>query len=409
MSILRNSAWNIAGFIIPSVVAIPSLGIMARELGVERFGIFMIAFAIIGYASIFDAGLSRAVIREISIHRNNPTEQSRIIGTSLLTISILGLIGSATLFSIADLFPHILNTTKQYHHEVISSIKILSTAIPIFLATMIWTAHLEGLERFKNINLQKIASTTLIAGLPVLALQSAPTLENAILGLVIARLATATLAFLMSKIALNGEPLAVNKITFHRLIKFGGWITVSNIISPIMVYFDRFIISNTLGASKVGYYAAPSEAISKLLAIPGAIARALFPRLSSTSNNKSLHQSGALAIFIICLPICMIIFFGAEKIIELWLGNKYIDQSTTILKILSIGFLFNAMAQIPFTSLQSKGRSKTTALVHACEVGPYLATLLYLTNTLGLNGAAIAWSLRTAVDFTVLTILAKKL
>ncbi|KTT41089.1 hypothetical protein RSA46_24070 [Pseudomonas oryzihabitans] len=37
-------------------------------------------------------------------------------------------------------------------------------------------------------------------------------------------------------------------LVFKGLLKFGSWMTVSNIISPLMVYFDRFVLSGMVGA-----------------------------------------------------------------------------------------------------------------------------------------------------------------
>ena len=39
MSLLKNSIWNFGGYIIPTIVALPALGYIARELGAERFGL----------------------------------------------------------------------------------------------------------------------------------------------------------------------------------------------------------------------------------------------------------------------------------------------------------------------------------------------------------------------------------
>ncbi len=63
MSMIKNSTWNILGVVIPSAIALPTMGVLSRLLGVEQFGLFTLAFAIVGYATLFDAGLSRAVIR----------------------------------------------------------------------------------------------------------------------------------------------------------------------------------------------------------------------------------------------------------------------------------------------------------------------------------------------------------
>nr|WP_308437819.1 oligosaccharide flippase family protein [Acinetobacter seifertii] len=84
MSLIRNSVYNIAGFAIPTLIAIPTLGILARQLGVEKFGLFTLAFAIVGYASIFDGGITRAVIREIAIFRDKKEEQKKLFQQPVL-------------------------------------------------------------------------------------------------------------------------------------------------------------------------------------------------------------------------------------------------------------------------------------------------------------------------------------
>ena len=103
------------------------------------------------------------------------------------------------------------------------------------------------------------------------------------------------------------------KETFIRMMKFGGWLTVSNIISPIMVYFDRFVVSNMIGASKVAFYSAPAEGVARLVNIPFALSRALFPKLSNSQNKdekKKLEKQSYILISIICLPIVIFgIFF----------------------------------------------------------------------------------------------------
>lgn len=82
MSIIKNSVWNLFGYAIPTLIAIPSLGFLARGLGPEGFGVYTIAIALVGYAGIFDVGLTRSVIREIAIHRDNHHERTKVISTS---------------------------------------------------------------------------------------------------------------------------------------------------------------------------------------------------------------------------------------------------------------------------------------------------------------------------------------
>ncbi|EIU0561890.1 hypothetical protein L3003_004929, partial [Escherichia coli] len=67
-------------------------------------------------------------------------------------------------------------------------------------------------------------------------------------------------------------------------------------------------------------------------------------------------------------------------------------------------FLFNALAQIPFSSIQAEGKSQYTAAIHLCELVPYIYLLFFMINKYGIIGVAYAWLARTLVDFVLLMI-----
>ena len=193
---------------------------------------------------------------------------------------------------------------------------------------------------------------------------------------------------------------------FKRLISFGGWVAVSNFISPIMSYFDRFILANKMGASMVGFYTAPSEAISRISMLPSAVARTIFPMLSSGEDDSGkIKITSYILVLLFVIPVgCFCAYFSYD-IMSLWLGNEYALKSYIIFQILILGFVFNSIAQIPFASIQSNGKSKTTAILHLCELLPYLLLLYFLINKYGLIGAACAWTIRMFVDLLILYII----
>ena len=41
------------------------------------------------------------------------------------------------------------------------------------------------------------------------------------------------------------------------LLGYGSWISVSNIISPLLVSFDQFLIGSIMGVASVAHYAVP--------------------------------------------------------------------------------------------------------------------------------------------------------
>lgn len=407
MNIIKNSIWNIAGYIIPAIITIPALGILGRMLGAEMFGVFTLALAIVGYASIFDVGLSRAVIREISVYRNEIEEKKKIIFTSSLLVTFMGMIATLLLYIFSEKITTLLKISPSLHWQVVSSLKILALSIPLFLITQIWLAILEGEERFGVLNIYKSLTGSLLSLLPVVFIFITPSLEYAVAGLVVSRLICLIIAFLLCKKIIMVSIMHYNASTLKRLLMFGGWITVSNIISPLMAYFDRFIVSNQLGAGIVAFYTAPSEVVARLGIIPGAFARAIFPRLSSSTSiddRKSNKRLVTLLLLTITIPVLFVGIFAGNTLMVLWLGPDFSGTPATVLVILLIGFIFNSLAQVPFASIQSRGYAKITAYIHLVELIPYLIVLFYLIKYHGIIGAACTWSLRMLLDYILLSI-----
>ncbi|WP_416194211.1 oligosaccharide flippase family protein [Pseudomonas aeruginosa] len=90
LSLLKNSFSNLIGSALPAVVALPALGYMARELETALFGAAMLIWALVGYASIFDAGLGKSVVRQITISSAEPEKRGPILGSSLLFVLLSG-------------------------------------------------------------------------------------------------------------------------------------------------------------------------------------------------------------------------------------------------------------------------------------------------------------------------------
>src|SRR5215207_2112075 len=65
-SLRRNAVTNLIGQAVPLLVALLALPVLARSLGADRFGVLSLAWAILGYFSMFDLGLGRAVTKLVA-------------------------------------------------------------------------------------------------------------------------------------------------------------------------------------------------------------------------------------------------------------------------------------------------------------------------------------------------------
>src|SRR5256885_16689772 len=62
----RNAVWNLLSLTAPMLVALGAIPALIRTLGADRFGILTLAWMLIGYCSLFDLGLGRALTKLVS-------------------------------------------------------------------------------------------------------------------------------------------------------------------------------------------------------------------------------------------------------------------------------------------------------------------------------------------------------
>jgi Na+-driven multidrug efflux pump len=72
---------------------------------------------------------------------------------------------------------------------------------------------------------------------------------------------------------------------------------------------------------------------------------------------------------------------------------------------LAIAVYVNAVAQVPYAVLQGGIDAKSPALLHLVELPLYVALLFWLASTRGIQGVAIAWFARMAIDGLALWII----
>ena len=188
---------------------------------------------------------------------------------------------------------------------------------------------------------------------------------------------------------------------------------MSNIVSPAMVYLDRFLIAALVSIASVAYYVTPYTAVTNLLVIPTAIAGVLFPAFTASlaqdpKRTRRLFNWGVKYVFLVMFPIVLFIVAFAQKGLDLWLGKEFADHATRILQLLTMGVFFNCLAQIPFNLVQSSGRPDLTAKLHLIELPFYLIAVWWMTRTFGIEGTAIVWSARAIIDALILFIMARR-
>jgi O-antigen/teichoic acid export membrane protein len=414
----KNTLWNLLGSGSPMLVAVFCIPILIRGLGKERFGVLTLAWALIGYASLFDLGLGRALTQLVAKKLGAGEERDipRVVWTSLLLMLVLGAAGTVAIFLISPwLVGRGLNVPAGLQRETLESFRLLGISLPFVITTAGLRGLLEAHQRFELTNALRIPMGVFTFAGPLPALAFSKSLVPVIAILVAGRIIGWGAHLLL---CLRVAPELRRSIAWERsavgpLMKFGGWMTVSNVVSPLMVTLDRFLIGGLVSVTAVAYYATPYEVVTKFLLVPGAIIAVMFPAFSTSfaqdrSRAVLLYGRSVKYVFITLFPATLLVVVLAQNGLALWLGPEFATNSSRVVQWLAVGVFINSLAQVPFAMVQGAGRPDLTAKLHIIELPCYLLALWLLIRAFGIEGAAMAWTARVGIDAGVLFGLAKR-
>lgn len=417
MSLRRDTLYNLVGNGVPLLAAAITIPFLLKTLGPEKFGVLTLIWGLIGYFGLFDFGVGRALTYEVSRrladeNNNSATAIRRVIKAGLLITTITGLVGCLIVLFVVAPFSGTwfkISTLARADAKVafaITAVGILPTTITSGLR-----GALEGFGHFASSNATRVILGALMFLVPAAVIMAGKAeLHYIAVGLVFARLAVCSLAFLLLRGHIDAR-FDISSADIKPLLGFGIWVTISGIVGPLMVFGDRFFISAVIGAHDLASYAIPQEGLQRLLIIPAALATALLPRMagmSSYSDLADLYDLNLKRIGAGMLLVLMMCALLAKPVISLWISPSFAASSEAIVLIICLGLWFNSLAQMPMTLLHAVGRPKLAAISHLIELPIYVIMIVGFSKEFGITGAAMAWSLRVIVDFLVFNWFARR-
>jgi O-antigen/teichoic acid export membrane protein len=333
-------------------------------------------------------------------------ERNRLFWTSAYLTTGLAIVAAIVFYPIASVLISHMDVTASVRAELVQTIWLLVLAVPLGMVQSLFSGTLEGRRAFGPLNATAIGGNLLTATLPLLCAwtfgPNLPFLVGATLG---GRFLTLALQFgACLKIVPLSRPLPGRRDEVAELIRFGGWVTVSGVISPLLVSFDRFAVGAVLGGASVGFYVIGFNLVSQLQSVPSALARAMFPRFAELSAEESHKKAGSafLVLLAVLTPMTVLAMLLVLPFLNLWLGEQVGSITGPITVVLLLGFWANSLAFLNFSRIQAMNRPDLTAKTHLLEVVPYVLLLWFALREWGLTGAAIAWTARVVVDFLIL-------
>ena len=417
--VARHTVYNILGQAVPLVVGVAAIPIMTRSLGDARFGLLALMWAIIGYFSLLDLGLGRATTKFVAeaLADQDAPRARQVAGFTAAGQTALGVVGGAILGAVTPwAVTELLRVPAELRVEAEHAFRWLALSVPFVVLSLNLRAVLEGAQRFDLANLIRAPHGVLAFAIPAVAAALGVGLAGIVALLLALRVVSCCATWIAIRGALPGFrwELRPPRELVRPLLRYGGWVAVSNVVGPILIYLERFVLGAVAGVGAVAYFAAPYEAISRLLLIPASLAGGLFPVVSvPLTDERRAEAERLLARSVRSLwallggPVIVVVLFSGP-LLEGWLGPAYAVRGATSLAILAAGMLIIGLAHVPSILLYGQGRPDLPAIFQVLELPIYIGLAWWCVRAYGVTGAALAWTLRVTLDAVLLFAAARK-
>lgn len=305
---------------------------LGRVLGSENFGKIMFAQAFVAYFILFvDFGFNVTATKEIADSHDNLFRVSEIFWNTLLAKGFLLGLSFIVFASVVFLFPRF---REDYILYCICFINVISNFLfPLWL--------FQGLE--------KMGLITIINTLPRILMIFAvfyfvkdrtfyvEALLIQMLAPLISAIASLYLAFKLKYVVLMKPDVHKAKQKFA-----GSWqIFVTSISSNLYTTTNTVILGLLTNNSAVGIYTGADKIVRALISLISSVTQVIFPRINiyfRESKEKCLRfiKQIILLAILICSVLGIILFFGAETIIQQMFRGGDFTRSVNVLKLSSL-------------------------------------------------------------------------
>lgn len=408
MKLARHTLLNLIGLGAPLLVAVVSIPELIRLLGEARFGMLALIWAVTSYFGLFDLGLGRALTQQLAIVLGERLDR-QVAPLSFTALSLMTAIGCIAGVLLWILAPAGIAQIKSLPDPVdaVHATWVMALALPAVVMTTGLRGMLEAQHAFGLVNAIRLPmGIWTFAGPWLIVTWQGPSLTLIAIALTAGRwLATLVhAAYVWRVLPQVRQGWVWDPAWVRPLLTSGGWLMVSNLVSPLLAYVDRFVIGACVSAAAVAYYTTPQEILTKLWIIPGALTSVLFPTFALLIQRRDpgswvLFDHAVHALFLGLMPISIALALFAPELLGLWLGNAdFVAHSAPVMQIFTLGILLSCLAHVPVTWLQSSGNNRPAAMVHLSQLVVYGPLIGWVATHHGLIGAAWIWLLRISVD-----------
>ena len=326
---VKNAYWIITGRVVQMVLSFLVSIFTARYLGPSNFGLVNYAGAYVAFfTSLCTLGINSVIIKDFV---DNPDEQGKAIGTTIVLRAVSSLLSSIMIVGIVSIVDKGEPVTV-----IVSALCSIALVFQVFDTINYWfqsryqskVTAIAGLIAYIATSVYKII--LLILQKSVMWFAFATSVDYIVVAMCLFQ------AYKMHK----GPKLEFSLAKGKCLLSQSYHYILSNMMVAVYMQTDKFMLKQMLGETSVGYYSLASTVNMMWCFVLNAIIDSLYPTIMSLykSGNKEAferknRQLDAIVIYVSIFVAIMFMLFGKFAVVLIY-GAEY-EPSGNLLKIIA--------------------------------------------------------------------------
>lgn len=424
--LLRNVASNWVGFAVNATVTLVLTPYVLHELGVARYGIWILTSSFIGYYGFLDLGFRGGITQYLTryLALQDFEKGSECLSSAVAALSLLGVVMTALSIGGAYIAPHLFSIPADMYYEAFWCILIVGMSSAVECVFSPFGAVFTAKQRFDLSNLIGIWTRLLSAAGIVVALKTG----NGLISVSVAFCGANVIDYLIRwQVALRLEPKLnvswrlANLNRLREIASFGAWNFLMSLNFYVYSYVPNMLIGAFMPIAAVGHYALATGLSRQLNSILSPVPQVIYPAATemhvqdNLSGLESLYHKASRLMMLIMIPAVLIAAFWADDFYRLWIGEKYLNgvpfQSVTVIfQILLISTVTCFSSSIAQQIITGTGRVRVSATLLIIGSIINLSFSLILIHPYGLAGVAAATVIASVViDLIAMPLMLQKI
>ena len=405
-SIAKNVFYGFTSWILPFVLTFFATRLIVKSLGEHEYGIYSLVLGFIGYSFVFSIG--RAITKYVAEYQaSGESEKIKdVISATFFINLVLGLTGILAVFLISGwLVADVLNIAGESRSRTVIALYIASTAVFFTLFTQVFSAIVQGLNRFDIYSkILNFSSISMLLGNLIIAWLGGGLLALFWWNLLITCL-TCGLFYASAKRLLPDFSVAhrFNKDALKLVATFSAGVVGYQILGNVWLLFERIWITRQLGAESLTHYVVPMTVSFQIQYFIASLVIVIFPLASEMQNDlerlRRLYTKATKIIAMLVVFIAATIIVHSNLFLSLWMGAEFAEASTNLLIIHTVSFSLVAILTVSWQMTEGLGYPNFYCYLYVLCLLISIPLMIFLSYDYGNTGVAIGRLAGYAVSF----------